>query len=44
MLAALKGYPASVRLLLTTTFTLTVARALTLPYLVVYLEIGRAHV
>ena len=37
MLAALKGYPASVRLLLTTTFTLTVARALTLPYLVVYL-------
>ncbi|MQG91447.1 MFS transporter [Pseudomonas sp. MN1F] len=37
MLAALKGYPASVRLLLATTFTLTVARALTLPYLVVYL-------
>lgn len=37
MLAALKGYPASVRLLLTTTFSLTVARALTLPYLVVYL-------
>ncbi|QHG63741.1 MFS transporter [Pseudomonas putida] len=37
MLAALKGYPASARLLLATTFTLTVARALTLPYLVVYL-------
>ncbi|UTL89921.1 MFS transporter [Pseudomonas fluorescens] len=37
MLAALKGYPSSVRLLLATTFTLTVARALTLPYLVVYL-------
>ena len=37
MLAALKHYPAAVRLLLATTFTLTVARALTLPYLVVYL-------
>ncbi|WP_343598887.1 MFS transporter [Pseudomonas sp.] len=37
MLAALKGYPTSVRLLLVTTFTLTVARAITLPYLVVYL-------
>ncbi|MBI6943081.1 MFS transporter [Pseudomonas putida] len=37
MLAALKHYPAAVRLLLVTTFTLTVARALTLPYLVVYL-------
>ncbi|WP_085675368.1 MULTISPECIES: MFS transporter [unclassified Pseudomonas] len=37
MLAALKGYPTSVRLLLATTFTLTVARAITLPYLVVYL-------
>lgn len=37
MLAALKRYPASIRLLLATTFTLTVARALTLPYLVVYL-------
>ncbi|HDS1819434.1 TPA: MFS transporter [Pseudomonas putida] len=37
MLAALKRYPPAVRLLLTTTFTLTLARALTLPYLVVYL-------
>ncbi|WDY59256.1 MFS transporter [Pseudomonas sp. PSKL.D1] len=37
MLAALKGYPSPIRLLLATTFTLTVARALTLPYLVVYL-------
>lgn len=37
MLAALKGYPKPVRLLLLTTFTLTVARAITLPYLVVYL-------
>lgn len=37
MLAALKRYPTAVRLLLSTTFTLTVARALTLPYLVVYL-------
>ncbi|MFJ4343762.1 MFS transporter [Pseudomonas sp. NPDC089401] len=37
MLTALKHYPASIRLLLATTFTLTVARALTLPYLVVYL-------
>ena len=37
MLAALKHYPAAVRLLLATTFTLTLARALTLPYLVVYL-------
>ncbi|MFJ4158090.1 MFS transporter [Pseudomonas sp. NPDC089752] len=37
MLHALKHYPAAVRLLLATTFTLTVARALTLPYLVVYL-------
>ncbi len=37
MLAAIKGYPHTVRLLLLTTFTLTVARALTLPYLVVYL-------
>lgn len=37
MLAAIKRYPHTVRLLLTTTFTLTIARALTLPYLVVYL-------
>lgn len=37
MLAAIKRYPHTVRLLLGTTFTLTVARALTLPYLVVYL-------
>ncbi|MCG8295316.1 MFS transporter [Pseudomonas entomophila] len=37
MLAALKGYPKPVRLLLLTTFTLTLARAITLPYLVVYL-------
>lgn len=38
MLAALKGYPQPVRLLLITTFTLTLARALTLPYLVAYLS------
>ncbi|QXH48194.1 MFS transporter [Pseudomonas xanthosomatis] len=38
MLAALKGYPNPVRLLLLTTFTLTMARAITLPYLVVYLS------
>jgi len=38
MLAALKGYPNPVRLLLFTTFTLTMARAITLPYLVVYLS------
>ncbi|NIF29594.1 MFS transporter [Pantoea sp. Tr-811] len=38
MLAVIRGYPASIRLLLATTFTLTVARALTLPYLVVYLS------
>lgn len=37
MLTALKRYPAPVRLLLLTTFTLTMARAITLPYLVVYL-------
>ena len=37
MLAAIKRYPHTVRLLLLTTFSLTVARALTLPYLVVYL-------
>lgn len=37
MLAALKRYPNPVRLLLLTTFTLTMARAITLPYLVVYL-------
>lgn len=37
MIAALKRYPAAVRLLLATTFTLTLARALTLPFLVVYL-------
>ncbi|MDH0647573.1 MFS transporter [Pseudomonas sp. GD03858] len=38
MLTALKGYPKAVRLLLFTTFTLTMARAITLPYLVVYLS------
>ncbi|MDU9403754.1 MFS transporter [Pseudomonas sp. zfem004] len=38
MLRALKSYPAAVRLLLLTTFTLTTARAITLPYLVVYLS------
>lgn len=38
MLRALKSYPAAVRLLLFTTFTLTTARAITLPYLVVYLS------
>jgi len=37
MLTALKRYPNPVRLLLLTTFTLTMARAITLPYLVVYL-------
>lgn len=37
MLTALKRYPTPVRLLLLTTFTLTLARAITLPYLVVYL-------
>ncbi|WP_410481531.1 MFS transporter [Pseudomonas plecoglossicida] len=37
MFAAIRHYPHTVRLLLLTTFTLTVARALTLPYLVVYL-------
>ncbi|TFF40034.1 MFS transporter [Pseudomonas sp. RIT623] len=38
MLRALKNYPSAVRLLLFTTFTLTMARAITLPYLVVYLS------
>lgn len=37
MLAALKRYPSSVRLLLATGSVLTFARAITLPYLVVYL-------
>ncbi|QXH57952.1 MFS transporter [Pseudomonas maumuensis] len=37
MLTTLKRYPNPVRLLLLTTFTLTMARAITLPYLVVYL-------
>lgn len=37
MLAALKRYPRSVRLLLATAAVLTFARAITLPYLVVYL-------
>lgn len=37
MLAALKRYPIAVRLLLAITFALTLARAITLPYLVVYL-------
>ncbi|EKT4522190.1 MFS transporter [Pseudomonas putida] len=37
MLAALKRYPRSVRLLLATATVLTFARAITLPYLVVYL-------
>ncbi|WP_095161509.1 MFS transporter [Pseudomonas sp. Irchel 3F5] len=37
MLTAIKGYSAQVRLLLATTFILTLARAITLPYLVVYL-------
>lgn len=37
MLAALKRYSITVRLLLLTTFVLTLARAVTLPYLVVYL-------
>ncbi|MEE1890429.1 MFS transporter [Pseudomonas carassii] len=37
MLTALKRYPNPVHLLLLTTFTLTMARAITLPYLVVYL-------
>ncbi|MFB4392960.1 MULTISPECIES: MFS transporter [unclassified Pseudomonas] len=38
MLAALKRYPTTVNLLLLTTFVLTLARAITLPYLVVYLS------
>ncbi|WP_194789424.1 MFS transporter [Pseudomonas sp. UFMG81] len=38
MLRALRSYPSAVRLLLLTTFTLTTARAITLPYLVVYLS------
>lgn len=37
MLTVIKGYSAQVRLLLATTFILTLARAITLPYLVVYL-------
>ncbi|BBR52824.1 MULTISPECIES: MFS transporter [Pseudomonas] len=37
MLAALHRYPTPVRLLLAITFALTLARAITLPYLVVYL-------
>ncbi|MCY1410175.1 Multidrug resistance protein MdtH [compost metagenome] len=37
MLQALKSYSASVRMLLWVTFVLTLARAITLPYLVVYL-------
>lgn len=38
MLKSLRGYSAEVRLLLCTTFVLTLARAITLPYLVVYLS------
>ncbi|MDD0975618.1 MFS transporter [Pseudomonas fontis] len=38
MLSRLMGYCAEVRLLLVTTFVLTLARAITLPYLVVYLS------
>ncbi|MCW2270236.1 MFS transporter [Pseudomonas sp. JUb96] len=38
MLDAMKRYAPQVRLLLATTFTLTLARAITLPYLVVYLS------
>jgi MFS family permease len=37
MLEAVRRYNPQVRLLLTTTFVLTLARAITLPYLVVYL-------
>ncbi|MGH8380538.1 MFS transporter [Pseudomonas sp.] len=37
MLAAVRRYSPQVRLLLATTFVLTLARAITLPYLVVYL-------
>jgi len=48
MLAAFKRYPVSVRLLLTTTFALTLARAITLPYLVVYLadnfQLSMSHI
>jgi len=48
MLAALKHYPGTVRLLLLATFILTLARALTLPYLVVYLadnfELSIGHI
>ncbi|QEY71430.1 MFS transporter [Pseudomonas denitrificans (nom. rej.)] len=38
MLAALKRYPLQVNLLLSGTFLLTVGRAITLPYLVIYLS------
>lgn len=38
MLAALKRYPLQVNLLLCATFLLTLARAITLPYLVIYLS------
>lgn len=38
MLATLKNYPASVNLLLSASLILTLARAITLPYLVIYLS------
>ena len=38
MLAALRHYPASVNLLLSSSLFLTLGRAITLPYLVIYLS------
>ncbi|WP_404936992.1 MFS transporter [Pseudomonas sp. JDS08PS003] len=38
MLRTLKGYPKAINLLLTGTLVLTLARAITLPYLVIYLN------
>ncbi|TLG87384.1 MFS transporter, partial [Pseudomonas edaphica] len=38
MLATLKNYPATLNLLLSASLILTLARAITLPYLVIYLS------
>ncbi|KAI2671503.1 MFS transporter [Pseudomonas sp. TNT3] len=38
MLTTLKNYPAAIKLLLSASFVLTLARAITLPYLVIYLS------
>lgn len=40
MLTTLKNYPAAIKLLLSASFVLTLARAITLPYLVIYLSSG----